>query len=75
LFCKKVNNVFNIKSSLSKLVSTRRSIVLSLPLSVRFPVCSGFCVGVVALADEVAVDVIAAVAVTEANGTGKLMLW
>jgi hypothetical protein len=32
LFGEKVNNVHNIKSSGSKLVSTRRSTVLSLPL-------------------------------------------
>jgi len=32
-FCKKENNIFNIKMSWSKLVSTRRSTVLSLPLS------------------------------------------
>ena len=37
LVCKKLNNVFNIKSSWSKLVSTRRSTVLSLPLQLVFP--------------------------------------
>ncbi len=31
-FVKGVNNIFNVKSSWSKLASTRRSIVLSLPL-------------------------------------------
>jgi hypothetical protein len=36
-FCKKVNYVFNFKSSGSKLVSTRRSIVLSLSLQLMFP--------------------------------------
>jgi hypothetical protein len=39
-FCKKVNNVFNFQSRLSKLVSTRRSTVLSLTLQLVFP---GFC--------------------------------
>jgi hypothetical protein len=37
LFCKKVNNIFNIKSSCSKLVNTRRPSVLSLPLQLVFP--------------------------------------
>jgi hypothetical protein len=37
-FCKKGNDVCSIKSSLSKLVSTRRSMVLSLPLQYGFPV-------------------------------------
>ncbi len=36
-FYKKVNNVYNTKSSLSKLVSTRRSSVLSLPIQLGFP--------------------------------------
>ncbi len=36
-FCNKVNNGFSIKSSWSKLVSTRRSTVLSLPLQLVFP--------------------------------------
>jgi hypothetical protein len=33
LYCNKVNNVCNIKSSGSKLVSTRRSTTLSLPVA------------------------------------------
>jgi hypothetical protein len=37
LFCKRVNNVCNVKSSWSKLVSLRRSTVLSLPLQWGFP--------------------------------------
>ncbi len=35
-FTKKVNSIFNIKRSRSKLVSTRSSIVLSLPLQLDF---------------------------------------
>ena len=42
MFCKKVNNVFNIKSSYSKLVCIRRSTVLSLPLQLVFPVLVPF---------------------------------
>ncbi len=37
LFCRKVNNVFNIKSSQSQLVWVRRSTVLILPLRTGFP--------------------------------------
>ncbi len=40
LFSKKGNNVYNIKSSWSKLVRSRRSTVLSLPLHLGFPVLS-----------------------------------
>jgi hypothetical protein len=40
-FVKKANNIFNIKSDWSKLVSTKRSTVLSLPLQECFPVLSG----------------------------------
>ncbi len=36
-FISKVNNVFNLKSSCTKLVSTRRSTVLILPLQRGFP--------------------------------------
>jgi len=36
-FKKMLNNIFNIKSSGSKLVSSRRSTVLSLPLQLGFP--------------------------------------
>jgi hypothetical protein len=36
-FVEKGNNIFNIKTSQSELVSTRRSTVLSLPPSVRLP--------------------------------------
>ncbi len=34
---KTVNNIFNLKRSLSKLVRTRRSTVLSLPFQQEFP--------------------------------------
>jgi hypothetical protein len=37
-FVKNPDNVSNIKSSLSKLVSTRRPTLLSLPLQLGFPV-------------------------------------
>jgi hypothetical protein len=45
-FVKTVNNFYNIKSSLSKLASTRRSTILSLPPSVRVSwfECSCVCV-------------------------------
>jgi hypothetical protein len=36
-FVKKVDKIFNVKRSLSKLFSTRRSTVLSLPLHLVFP--------------------------------------
>jgi hypothetical protein len=41
-FLKKVNNIFNMSSSKLKLVRTRRSTVLSLPLSLGFPGFSFF---------------------------------
>ncbi len=40
MFCKKLNNIGNIKSNWSEQVSTRRSIVLSLLLQLVFPACT-----------------------------------
>jgi len=41
-FVKRVNNIFSLKRSWSKLVSIRRSTVLSLPLLIRLP-CLMYC--------------------------------